>query len=105
MLILRFWSRLALNKFVINSVHVYVLLTNTNTAADGTSPTVSRCVSYLQLVDHDSHPLWHGEEALKVGLIQEDVDHHASERGADDLLKYVNVSEDVHGDGDDLDRC
>lgn len=58
--------------------------------------------SYLQVLAVDAHPVTHGEEAAEVGVVQQDVDRHAPQRGADDLPENVEVSEDVHRYGDNL---
>lgn len=53
-------------------------------------------------MDVDTRPVCHGQEAVEVGLVQEDVDSYASQRGRDHLLEDVHVCEDVHGDGNHL---
>lgn len=59
-------------------------------------------VSHLEVLDVDAHPVRHVEKALEVGLIQEDVDHHSPQRGSDDLFEDIDVGEDVHRYGDNL---
>lgn len=59
-------------------------------------------VSHLEVLDIDAHPVRHGEEALELGIIQEDVDHHSPQRGSDDLFENVDVSEDIHRYGNNL---
>lgn len=65
----------------------------------------SHRVCYLQVSDVHAHPLRHGVEALELGVVQEDVDRHSSERRTDDLFEYVNIGEDVHRYGNNLRTC
>lgn len=53
-------------------------------------------------MDIDARPARHVEEAAEVGIIQEDVDRHPPQRGRDDLLEDIDVGEDIHRYGNDL---
>lgn len=59
-------------------------------------------MSYLEVLDIDAHLACHGEETLGVGLIQEDVDYHSPQRGRDDLFENIDICEDVHRYGNNL---
>lgn len=59
-------------------------------------------VSHLEVLDVDAHLVRHGVEALELGLIQKDVDHHSPQHRVDDVFKNVDVCEDVHRYGNKL---
>lgn len=63
------------------------------------------CVSYLEVLDLDPDPLRHVQKAPELGVIQQDVDHDPSEHRADELFENVDVREDIHGYGYNLDGC
>lgn len=63
---------------------------------------VAAYISHLEVLDIDAHPARHVEEATEVGIIQEDVDRHPPQRGRDDLLENIDVSEDIHCYGNNL---
>lgn len=63
------------------------------------------CVSHLEVLDIDARPAWHGEEATEVGIVQKDVDRHSPQRGCDDLFENIDVSEDIHRYGNNLEAC
>ena len=59
-------------------------------------------VSHLEVLDVDALPAGHGEEATEVVLVEKNVDRHSSQRGSDDLFENVNIGEDVHRYGNNL---
>lgn len=59
-------------------------------------------VSHLEVLDVDALPAGHGKEATEVGIVEKDVNRHSPQRGGDDLFENVDVGEDVHRYGNNL---
>lgn len=66
-------------------------------------PCITRCrVSHLELLNINLHVVCHFEEALDMGIIQKDVDHHSPLCRIDEFFENVAISEDIHYNGNKL---